>query len=679
MNGPDPERSKDVKNRAIMRHLALDESALKRFRTRGDAVRAATEAAALAALERLMADDFFDRAFRQGLTPEKLRETTRAYLRHLWAEEDIARHGGRLARMGARQAELGFPLSFYGLFYTALTVALWDAGRTPEPKAGPRVSERLREVLRRLRGRGALFRPDVDGGTLERSVPNEDRRWLLDAYRRLRLDEILLLEAHGARLRLGQAERLGEGLKRILSLKGVLTRLVGRLRRLKDDADEYALASRDVSAAADVVAENVVRIAERAERMAEAAGASEAAVGRALQRLQEAAEAFSSVQDEVAGVVAGTEEIGKLVRWMEEIAAQTELLALNAAIEAARAGEEGRGFAVVAAEVRKLAETSRTALRQIDQTVRSFVGRVEKTALKTEAFREKMAEGAADARVAMDHLRAIVAEIAANRDDAQGIAAAAEEQTASIQASLERVEAIAGHLAEVEGELGRFAIDLAEALISIDGVRRAQIDGEAVPIGLALRFAVVDHLLFRWRLDLAALGLREEDPHAIGDASRCRLGRLIERNRAVLGPLPCFQELVETHRRMHAAGRELLLAVRAAGRAAGRPAGGAARLAGGRAPAAAAVAPADGSRPDGGDAAWHSAPKAAGAAGADGPRADGTAAVREPEPARSGLLAGAWTEEIVAALGRLDAATEAVVAALLACAEAAERAEGNDA
>ncbi|KWW98376.1 hypothetical protein TR75_09215, partial [Hydrogenibacillus schlegelii] len=75
----------------------------------------------------------------------------------------------------------------------------------------------------------------------------------------------------------------------------------------------------------------------------------------------------------------------------------------------------------------------------------------------------------------------------------------------------------------------------------------------------------------------------------------------------------------------------------------------------------------------------HSAPKAAGAAGADGPRADGTAAVREPEPARSGLLAGAWTEEIVAALGRLDAATEAVVAALLACAEAAERAEGNDA
>ncbi|MEX1408092.1 hypothetical protein AB1398_12225, partial [Hydrogenibacillus schlegelii] len=171
----------------------------------------------------------------------------------------------------------------------------------------------------------------------------------------------------------------------------------------------------------------------------------------------------------------------------------------------------------------------------------------------TEAFREKMAEGAADARVAMDHLRAIVAEIAANRDDAQGIAAA-EEQTASIQASLERVEAIAGHLAEVEGELGRLPSTWRKRSFRSTACAGRRSTGRRCR-SASRRFAVVDHLLFRWRLDLAALGRREDDPHASGDASRCRLGRRIERNRAVRGPLPCFLELVETHRGMNAAGR----------------------------------------------------------------------------------------------------------------------------
>jgi methyl-accepting chemotaxis protein len=170
------------------------------------------------------------------------------------------------------------------------------------------------------------------------------------------------------------------------------------------------------------------------------AGEGGKAIYQSIESLQKIGKTTEKTMQIIQGLGRRSEEIGSIVEVIDEIADQTNLLALNAAIEAARAGDAGRGFAVVAEEIRKLAERSMEATKEIGGVIRQVQGETQTAIKATEETYREGKDGMTLAENSRDAFTGIVSSMKESSEVTAGIAKSAMELDKAIGQVMKYVE-----------------------------------------------------------------------------------------------------------------------------------------------------------------------------------------------------------------------------------------------
>jgi methyl-accepting chemotaxis protein len=247
-------------------------------------------------------------------------------------------------------------------------------------------------------------------------------------------------------------------------------------------AEEQSQQATEVAGAVEEMTKTIIETTKNAGDATEAATNSGniakeggKVVNETIEGMNKIAEVVKRSAATVQKLGQSSEQIGEIIQVIDDIADQTNLLALNAAIEAARAGEQGRGFAVVADEVRKLAERTTKATKEIASMIKEIQKDTTGAVSSMEEGTLEVERGKHLADKAGKSLDEIIDGTVKVADIVSQVAAASEEQSSAAEQISKNIEAISSvtqqsaagvqEIAKAAEDLNRLTNDL-ESLVA---------------------------------------------------------------------------------------------------------------------------------------------------------------------------------------------------------------------
>jgi methyl-accepting chemotaxis protein len=242
--------------------------------------------------------------------------------------------------------------------------------------------------------------------------------------------------------------------------------ITARVEAASNALTEMALAIGAASAASDEVDGVAAGAASAAEH-------GQSAVQETVNEMNKIRATVSEASVKVTELGAKSDQIGAIVETIDDIAEQTNLLALNAAIEAARAGEQGKGFAVVADEVRKLAERSSRATKEIADLIAEVQRGTEEAVQAMRAGAQEVEHGSELAAQAGSSLDDITTAVTATKAAVGRISLAVEAMSsasAGVVAASDAISVIAAQTNEAASQMTAAAMTVSDSVDAIAAI-----------------------------------------------------------------------------------------------------------------------------------------------------------------------------------------------------------------
>jgi methyl-accepting chemotaxis protein len=283
------------------------------------------------------------------------------------------------------------------------------------------------------------------------------------------------------------AETSGQVVAVVGQVSSASNQVSASAQTLSQGTSEQAASVQETTSSLEEMSASITQNAENSRQMEQ----------MALQGSRDGQESAVSVDDTVNAM----QSIAEKISIVEEIAYQTNLLALNAAIEAARAGEHGRGFAVVATEVRKLAERSQAAAKEIGglaassvkvadrsrQLLGALVPAIQKTSdlvQEVAAASLEQSSGVAQINRALGHVDQITQR---NASSAEELSSTAEEMASQADAMRQQAEAVLRQAEALHRVVAFFRTDAAAPpapAAAAEAIRPAEAEPAAPPVSI---------------------------------------------------------------------------------------------------------------------------------------------------------------------------------------------------